>query len=190
MQETQTKPKSTHNHGFEQFQEIPNFFNISTDVSFKLQKKALKIDDTYFYLVIVLHGSSELKTTQSTIKTRALFELVNSLIKPTVLYGATVWTPESAINKSIIRYLNCRPHKVINFTAKIDRKPSEKVYLSFLKWALGVHKNTSNVGVWGETGIYPFVYQSSPLIQQANIKSAKKSIFCAALKKQKLLKLP
>ena len=32
--------------------------------------------------------------------------------------------------------------------------------MSFLKWALGVHKKSSNIGCWGETGRYPLLYQS------------------------------
>ena len=77
-----------------------------------------------------------------------------------MLYGALIWTPESAINKSNVKYLNCRPHNVLNFIAKINRTPFEKVHLSFLKWALGVHKKTSSVRVWGETVRYPLIYQS------------------------------
>ena len=118
---------------------------------------------------IVLHDSGELRTAQSTMKTKAmrafcglkrtvirsklsfkaLTTLFDSLIKPIVLYGAP-----------IVRYLKCKPNNVLNFIAKINRTPSEKVHLSFLKWALGVHKKTSNVGVWGETGRYPLIYQS------------------------------
>ena len=147
---------------------------LSYDVSFKLQNKPLKIVDTYCYLGIVFHDSGELRTAQSTMKPKAmraffglkrtlirsklsfkaLTKLFDSLIKPIVLYGAPIWTPESATNKSIIRYLKCK----LNFIAKINRTPFEKVQLSFLEWALGVHKKTSNVGVWGEIGRYPLIY--------------------------------
>ena len=110
-----------------------------------------------------------------------------------MLYGAPIWTPESATNKSIVRYLKCKPNNVLNFLAKINRTPSEKVHLSFLKWALGVHKKTSNVGVWGETGRYPLIYQS--IRQTLNyykhlLKAPKNSLVSAALKEHKLLKLP
>ena len=59
--------------------------------------------------------------------------------------------------------------------------------------ALGVHKKTSNVGVWGETGRYPLIYQS--IRQTLNyykhlLKAPKNSLVSAALKEQKLLKLP
>ena len=186
---------------------------LSNDVSFKLQNKSLKVVDSYCYLGIVLHDSGELRTAQSTMKTKvmraffdlkrtvirsklsfkALTTLFDSLIKPIVLYGAPIWTPESATNKSIVRYLKFKPNNVLNFIAKINRTPSEKVHLSFLKWALGVHKKTSNVGVWGETGRYPLIYQS--IRQTLNyykhlLKAPKNSLVSAALKEQKLLKLP
>ena len=45
---------------------------LSNDVSLKLQNKALKIVDTYCYLGIVLHDSGELRTAQSTMKTKAM----------------------------------------------------------------------------------------------------------------------
>ena len=135
---------------------------LSNDVSFKLQNKALKIVDTYCYLGIVLHDSGELRTAQSTMKTKAmraffglkrtvicsklsfkaLTTFFDSLIKPIVLYGAPIWTPESATYKSIIRYLKCKPNNVLNFIAKINRTPSEKVHLSFIRkhqtWEYGV----------------------------------------------------
>ena len=119
---------------------------------------------------------------------KALTTLFDSLIKPIVLYGAPIWAPESATNKSIIRYLKFKPNNVLNFIAKINRTPSEKVHLSFLKWALGVHKKTSNVGVWGETGRYPLIYQS--IRQTLNyykhlLKAPKNSLVSAALKEQK-----
>ena len=74
----------------------------------------------------------------------------------------------------------------------MNRTPSEKLHLSFLKWALGVHMKTSNVGVWGETGRYPLVYQS--IRQTLNcykhlLKVPKNALVSAALKGQKLLKL-
>ena len=45
---------------------------LSNDVSFKLQNKSLKVVDSYCYLGIVLHDSGELRTAQSTMKTKAM----------------------------------------------------------------------------------------------------------------------
>ena len=154
----------------------------SGNVCFNLLGKAIKVVDSYCYLGIILHNSGELRTAQLTLKTKAmraffclkrtiirsklsfkaLATLFDSLIKPVILYGAPIWTPTCAINKSIIKY-NCKLTpltNVENFISKINRTMSEKVHLSFLKWALGVHRKASNVGVWGESGRYPLIYQS------------------------------
>ena len=87
--------------------------------------------------------------------------LFDSLNKPVVLYGAPIWTPTSATNKSIIKQVANQNNE--NFISKINRSVPEKIHLSFLKWALGVHKKTSNVGAWGESGRYPQINQSVQL---------------------------
>ena len=181
--------------------------------AFLLKGKALDIVETYCYLGIVLHSTGELRTAQSTLKTKAmraffglkrtvirsklsfksLAILFDSLIKPIVLYGAPIWTPSSATNKSIIKYCSVNPTNVQNFISKINRSISEKVHLSFLKWSLGVHRKASNVGVWGETGRYPIIYQAIRLTlnyYKQLLKAPKNSFVYAALKEQKKLKLP
>ena len=105
--------------------------------AFLLKGKALDIVETYCYLGIVLHSTGELRTAQSTLKTKAmraffglkrtvirsklsfksLAILFDSLIKPIVLYGAPIWTPSSATNKSIIKYCSVNP---TNITCKIS----------------------------------------------------------------------
>ena len=147
---------------------------------FKFQGKTLEIVDSYCYLGIISHKSGELRTAQTTLKLKAMrtffvlkrtvirsklsFKALNtlfdSLIKPIVLYGSPIWTPSCTINKSIIKYLKSTPQTTHNFISKINRVDSEKIYLSFLKWALGVHHESSNVGVWGESGRYPLIYES------------------------------
>ncbi|MCP4460132.1 MAG: hypothetical protein GY816_19225, partial [Cytophagales bacterium] len=140
----------------------------SRNVEFNLLGKSIKVVDSYCYLGIVLHKSGELRTAQFTLKTKAmraffglkrtvirsklsfkaLATLFDSLIKPVILYGAPIWTPTSAINKSIIKYCKLTTlnnANVENFISKINRTMSEKVHLSFLKWALGVHRKASNV---------------------------------------------
>ena len=58
----------------------------------------------------------------------------------------------STINKTIIKYMKLKssPSEFQNFLPKRNRTPYEKIHLYFLKWALGVHRKSSNVGVWGE----------------------------------------
>ena len=79
-----------------------------------------------------------------------------------------------------------------NFISKINRTASEKVHLSFLKWALGVHCKASNIGTWGETGRYPLIYQSLRLTlnyYKRLLEMPKHSFVHAALKEQIKLKL-
>ena len=187
--------------------------NSSCDSNFHLLGKPLKVTDTYCYLGIILHKSGELKTAQLSLKVKsmrafmglkrtvmrsklsfkALTTLFDSLIKPIILYGAPIWTPTSVINKSIIKHLNSKPVDVKKFISKINRTNSEKVHLSFLKWSLGVHRKASNIGVWGETGRYPLIYQSIRLTlnyYKRLLSIPKNSFVFAALKEQKSLKLP
>ena len=141
--------------------------NVATNLNFQLQGNRLEIVDTYCYLGIIIHKSGELRTAQLNLKTKAmraflglkrnvirsklsfkaLTTLFDSLIKPIALYGAPIWTPTSAINKSIIKYCSNMPHDVRNFISKINHSKPEKNNLSFLKWALGVHCKASNVDV-------------------------------------------
>ena len=75
---------------------------------------------------------------------------------------------------------------------KLTVQNLKKIHLSFLKWALGVHRKTSNIGVWGESGRYPLIYQSIRLTLNYYNRLSKAShntFVYAALKEQKLLKL-
>ena len=59
--------------------------------------------------------------------------------------------------------------------------------------SLGVHRKSSNICVWGETGRYPLDYQSIRLTTnyyKRLLNSPKNSFVFAALKEQKSLKLP
>ncbi len=91
---------------------------------------------------------------------KALITLFDSLIKPILLYGAPIWTPNISINKSLLNALETDNDNSANFLKSISRSVQEKVHLSYLKWALGVHRKASNIGVWGESGRYPLIYQS------------------------------
>ena len=57
---------------------------------------------------------------------------------------------------------------------------------------MGVHRKSSNVGVWGETGRYPLIYTSIRLTlnyYKRLLNISKTSFVSAALKEQKSLKL-
>ena len=185
--------------------------NIETQ--FTLDGKPLEVVDSYCYLGITLHCSGELRTAQKNLKVKAmrafyglkrvvmrsklsfkaLTTLFDSLIKPIVMYGAPIWMPSSAITKTLTRAINSKPQNVNNIVAKINRTIPEKIHLPFLKWALGVHRKSSNVGVWGESGRYPLIYQSIRLSLNyyTRLNKIDSSTFVsAALREQKLLNLP
>ena len=59
-------------------------------------------------------------------------------------------------------------------------------------YSLGVHRKASNIGIWGESGRYPLLYQSIKLTLKYfqridNMKTA--SIVKAALQEQKIMNL-
>ena len=129
---------------------------------------------------------------RSKLSFKALTILFDSLIRPIILYGAPIWTPNSTVGKLISKSINDSSINSSNFLRQIARSPQEKIHLSFLKWALGVHRKASNVGVWGETGRFPLIYQSIrfTLNYFKRIKQLDPSSFvAAALREQKSLKL-
>ena len=187
--------------------------NSNTEPKFYLQDKLLENVDSYCYLGILLHKSGELRSAQASLKLKAMraffglkrtiirskitfkaaATLFDSLIKPIALYGAPMFTPTSPTVKTIVNTIKTNKPFLQNFLPKVSRSPSEKVHLSFLKWALGVHRKASNVGVWGETGRYPLIYQSLRLTLNfyKRLQKLPDSSFAkAALKEQVKLKLP
>ena len=181
--------------------------------NFLLNNTPLQIVDSYCYLGIILDKNGSVSTAQNDLKTKAmraffglkrsvirsklsfkaLSTLFDSLIKPILLYGAPIWTPISCVNKSLIKILRSGNETSGNLLKAIGRSTQEKVHLSFLKWALGVHRKASNVGVWGETGRYPLLYQSIRLTLNYYKRISTlspDSLVAAALREQKSMKLP
>ena len=179
------------------------------DGQFILNSKPLEIVESYCYLGILLHHSGKVAPAEISLKTKAmraffglkrsvmrsklsfnaLTTLFDSLIKPIVLYGAPVWAPESSVWASITKNF----HSDNQALKTIGNSTQEKVHLSFLKWALGVHKKASNIGVWGESGRAPLVFQSvrlslNYLKRLENMRGT--SFVAAALNEQKKLNLP
>ena len=178
-----------------------------------MQGKLLENVDSYCYLGIDLHKSGELRSAEDSLKSKAMraffglkrtiirskisfkasSTLFDSLIKPIVLYGAPIFTQTSAITKTIVSNIKNNKPFTKNFLPKVSRSSSEKVHLSFLKWALGVHRKSSNVGVWGETGRYPLVYQAIRLTLNfyKRLQNLPENTFAkAALLDQKAYRLP
>ena len=130
---------------------------------------------------------------RSKLSFKATVKLFDSLIKPILLYGAPLWTPESSISKCLIKSTTSKSqtsHKIIK---TIGNSIQEKVHLSFLKWALGVHRKASNIGVWGECGRLPLFYQCLRLTLNFCKRistSHQNSLVHAAFKEQQSMKLP
>ena len=179
------------------------------DGQFTLSNKPLEIVESYCYLGILLHHSGKVGPAETSLKTKAmraffglkrtvirsklsfnaLTTLFDSLIKPIVLYGAPVWAPDSSVWASITKNL----HTENRVLKTIGNSIQEKVHLSFLKWALGVHRKASNIGVWGESGRFPLIFESIRLSlnyvkRLENLKG--RSFVSAALSEQKRLNLP
>ena len=191
--------------------------NTDDQHSFKLGNETLKNVDEYCYLGITLHKSGKLKLAIDALNTKAtrafyglkrtviksklsftaLKTLFDSLIKPILLYGAPLWLPTLPIIKHISAHNstdnNSSSKSISSFIKKIAGSKIEKLHLSFLKWALGVHRKASNVGAWGETGRYPLVYQAIKLTARYYDRVSKLcngSLVNAALQEQKKMNLP
>ena len=109
-----------------------------------------------------------------------------------MLYGAPIWTPSTSVIK-VLTNAATPPQVIQNIIPKISRTVAEKVHLTFLKWLLGVHRKSSNIGTWGEIGRYPLIYQAIKLTLKYYYRLTKinpKSFVYAALSEQKLLNLP
>ena len=181
--------------------------------TFFLDSEPLEIVDSYCYLGIILHQTGDVRPAQLNLKIKAmraffglkrvvmrsklsfkaLTTLFDSLIKPIVLYGAPIWAPISAINKSVIKALQSDEEVSQNLLRKISGSLQEKVHLSFLRWALGVHRKSSTIGIWDETGRFPLVYQALRLSLNyfKRLESLTSGSFVsAALMEQKSMDLP
>ena len=127
---------------------------------------------------------------RSKLSFKSLSTLFDSLIKPILLYGAHIWVPNSSVNKAITKCLKSTKGDLVK---AINRSVQEKLHLSYFKWALGVHRKASNIGVWGDSGRYPLIYQAIHLTLNyfKRISSANPNSFVSAvLREQKALRLP
>ena len=149
-------------------------------IKFHIGQHSLKEVESYCYLGMDIHSSGSLAPARKSLKCkamralyslkstinktklsfRALTTLFDSLIKPIILYGAPIYTPDMNILKHMVKFLN-NPSTMshTDFLRKLSQLDCEKVHLHFLKWSLGINKRASNTGAWGETGRYPLIYE-------------------------------
>ena len=84
----------------------------------------------------------------------AAFKLYDALMQPVVTYGFQIWLPGTEICKSIVGVKQPR-----STMCNITSDPLERLHLSFLKWSIGVSKQTSNAAVYGDCGRKPTIIQ-------------------------------
>lgn len=139
----------------------PNFnLKLSQDA---LRKKGLK---AYFGLKRVININD--------LSIKGATSLFDALVKPVILYGAQIWADKCHLTKVFENYtiINSMasepssPNRDLRIAAslkKIALDSSERIHLLTLKWTLGVHRKTSNLAVWGDTGRYPLAIEALKL---------------------------
>ena len=90
----------------------------------------------------------------SNVPKLAAFKLYDALVQPVVTYGFQIWLPGTEICKSIVGFKQPR-----STMCTITSDPLERLHLSFLKWSIGVSKQTSNAAVYGDCGRKPTIIQ-------------------------------
>ena len=101
--------------------------------------------------------------------------LFDALVKPVALYGAQIWTDKCSL-ASIFKDAKELEDRISNNTPASDRElfitssvkkisqdKLERLHLLTLKWTLGVHRKTSNLAVWGDSGRYPLAIEALQL---------------------------
>ena len=134
--------------------------------------------DSYCYLGIVFHKNGSFTPALTELRKKsiralfglkryimrdslsfgALLKLFDCLIKPVLLYVCQVIVPHTLLTRSFIN-----PPSIDKFFKDIGNDMYEKFQLKFLKWACGVHRNTANVCVYGDSGRYPFTINAIKL---------------------------
>ena len=96
---------------------------------------------------------SQLPLDISSIAKKAVLCLFDALVLPVLGYGSNVWLPNTHFAKGIVKQSENQSSK--QFLINICKDPLEKVHVAFLKWTMGVKKQTSNAPVWGDFGREP-----------------------------------
>ena len=148
----------------------------STD--FYIGDKTIDVTSSYCYLGIVFQPSGSFKMAINELRKKAiratfslkqiinnehispetLFKLFDALISPIISYASQVLFPSFHFSKAMISTATNNKHGVNwqqQWLTKIATDPFEKIHLKFIKWVLGQHKKSSNVGCWGDSGRKP-----------------------------------
>ena len=118
-----------------------NLNGSSTTATDELRKKGLK---AYFALKSLIQLDA--------LSVRSVFKLFDALILPVVAYGCQTWLHETNFVKAVTKDNDGKA-----VLQKLATDPLEKLHLRFLKWTLQVHKKSSNIACYGDSGRYPLV---------------------------------
>ena len=145
----------------------------------RLGEVVIESTNSYCYLGIIFIPSGSFKNAIYELKKKALraifslkrfiyhkcisittiFRLFDALILPILTYACQITFPYSKIASSLVSTKTNQSNWQGNWLTKVSNDPFEKLHLRFIKWTLGVHKKSSNVGAWGETGRHPIGIQ-------------------------------
>ena len=93
------------------------------------------------------------------LSVNAITKLFDALILPVTSYGCPVWIYRTMFIKEIIsERCDTQPTESVK---RMATDPIEKLHLKFLKWTIGLHKKSSNLFCWGDTGRPPLVQKIS-----------------------------
>ena len=81
-----------------------------------------------------------------------LLKLFDSLIKPIATYACQIWLPSTHVLKAVL--------DDGNLLQACSKDKLELAHLKMLKWMFGVHKKTSNVFCYGDSGRSPLALTS------------------------------
>jgi len=182
----------------------------------------LKLVDDYTYLGVTLKNDCKFQMAREVIKNKAskamfallkyckgadlpvklALDLFRKLVSPILIYGCEIWTAPDTNrclqNKTLIQAF------ADNSSYQL---PGENVCLQFARFALGVHRKTSNIAIRGELGLYPIyidcvvnmckywqrvaMYEPNTLLGRAYSEQAnmmKNNKYCWLLQVEKILK--
>ena len=87
---------------------------------------------------------------------KACKTLFTALVKPILLYGAPIWTPLARTIRKLITASGSGPTPAnANLLRTLATDKAERLFLSHLKWSLGVNKKTQNAATWEDTDSTP-----------------------------------
>ena len=151
-----------------------------SDLNISIDGQIIETTDQYCYLGINFHRSGSFNLATNELRKKALrasyglkrgilkdvltgktlVMLFDTLIKPILLYGCSVWAPHLLWFRRLSINDSRTSRGTLEFIAGTD---IEKFHLKYLKWCLGVHSKTTNTAVWGDFGRHPILFESVKL---------------------------